>query len=338
MALLTFEGFEAYGTGTESGQALNTSQSSASIVTTQARTGSRSLQAAGWWRRTFTMSGSTIVAGIGWRIAAFGTINFLQFRGTAGGTSELGFGINSSGNLRVARGSSFGTIIATNSVETEPQNTWVYYELKVLLDHTANGSYTLRRNGQVVMTGSNVITLSGAGVVVNQVSIETSTSIGSNSFCDDLYVCDGSGSANNDFLGQVRVTALRPESNLSVGWTPNTGANWDAVNDTTPDDDTTYVSASTTGVEDLYGMTDLPTGAVTVRGVLVQYRARFDNPGAAETRSLLRSGSTTVQGGLDALDIGYRYYSTLWETNPDTSSAWTPSAVNAIKAGVRRET
>lgn len=350
MALLTFEGFEAYDTAAQSAQALNTTVGSAggiTMSTLQARTGSRSMinfqtTSTGFWRRVFTRTGDTVIVGIAFRFTQVNpstSFRLIHFGDTANGLNEIGFGLNTGGNLQVGRNIagnqvSFNTILATNSTETEPLNTWLYYELKVLLAPTATGSYTLRRNGQVVLTGSNVQTISASTINVNSVSVRTSF----DNHCDDIYVCDGSGSTNNDFLGQVRVAALRPDANSSVGWTPNSGANWDAVNDTTPDDDTTYVSASTAGLEDLYDVTNLPGTATTVRGVMVQYRSRLDISGASELRALLRSGSTTVQGGLDAQDVGYRYYSAIWEMNPDTSSAWTPSAVNAIKAGVRRET
>jgi hypothetical protein len=68
---------------------------------------------------------------------------------------------------------------------------------------------------------------------------------------DDLYVCDGSGSVNNDFLGECRVLTLLPSDgngsnndfDTSAGGSPaDHGA---MVNDTTPNDDTDYVSSST---------------------------------------------------------------------------------------------
>lgn len=349
MALLTFEGFEAYDNTAQAAQSLNTSVGgSAAISTAQARTGARSFttgpaSTGNFFRRVFTRTNTTVIVGAAFRFSSVTpntAYRLIHFGDTVNGIGQTGFGLNTNGNLVVGRGvavnnTSFFTVLATNGAETEPTNTWVYYELKVLLDHTANGSFTLRRNGQVVLSGSNVITTSGSNIDVNAVTLRTDVST---NYCDDLYVCDGAGSLNNDFLGQVRVAALRPDANFAVGWTPNTGANWDAVNDTTPDDDATYVEAATTGLEDLYDVTNLPADTVAVRGVMVQYRGRLNTAGAAELRTLLRSGSTTVQGALDAQDVGYRYYSTLHETDPATSAAWTPAAVDAVKAGVRRET
>lgn len=347
MALLTFEGFEPYGTAVQSAQALSTSQGNATISTTQARTGARSLVVGAgvttsFWRRVFTRSDDTVIVGLAFwfgnvTAVVSGTARLCHFGDTVSGLNQIGFGLNANGNLVVGRNlagnnQDFGTILAVNGAETEPQSTWVHYELKALLRSDATGAYTLRRNGQIVLAASNVQTVSGAAINVNSVTLRT---LAANNYADDLYVCDGAGPANNDFLGQVRVATLRPAANHAVEWTPNAGVNWQAVADTTPDDDTSYVSADAP-LKDLYSFTALPSGVATVRGVMLQYRARMDDAGAVQLRGVLASGAAEAEGPDDALDTLYRYYQFIAETNPETAAAWTPSAVNALRAGFRR--
>ncbi|MFC7541032.1 hypothetical protein ACFQU2_18360 [Siccirubricoccus deserti] len=150
----------------------------------------------------------------------------------------MAFGVNSSGNLYVGLGgpttvtglgTDVSTTLWTNTGEIEPLNSWIYYELKVSLTSTTAGSWSLRRNGQVVQAQSGVATLVNAADAISAVIVEigiagsTLPYIDQHFDIDDLYVCDGSGSALNDFLGSVRVRSLKPTANNSVAMTPNTG-------------------------------------------------------------------------------------------------------------------
>jgi hypothetical protein len=343
MALLTFEGFEPYATAAQSAQTLNTVENNSSISTAQARTGARSLTTTGvtisnFWRRVFTRTSDTVIVGVAYRFSAFPNDTaapLCRFGDTVGGVHQIGFGVNASGNLVVGRGITadnlnYSVVLATHGVETEPMGTWVHYEFKALLRADATGAFTLRRNGAIVLAASGVQTISGAGINVNCVTLHTRSN-----HADDLYVCDGAGAHNNDFLGQVRVATLRPDGNHAVQWTPNAGPNWQAVADVTPDDDTSFVSAATP-LTDLYTFTDLPPAAATVRGVMVQHRARMDDAGTVVLRGVLGSGAAEIEGPNDNLDTLYRYASFVAETDPATAAAWTPSAVNGLRAGVRR--
>lgn len=345
MALLFFEGFDSYGTGTQLAQQANFT-GNPGIVTTNVRTGRACIDLNNAFvRNSFALSGTTIVLGVGARWTAVGASQRV-FRTWCSATSRSGIqvGINNSGQLTVGYGGStnpnqdnntaFGVTLWTGT-DIEPTATYVHYELKAVLSGTATGSWTLRRNGQVVQSQSGVITLANAADVVTGLILEGRP--GSNTNFDDLYVCDGSGSDNNDFLGPVRVNALAPTANDAVAWTPNTGANWDAVNDASPDDDTTYVSAASV-LTDRYTIADLPASAAIVRGVRVVYRARKEDAATVETRALIRSNVTEALGPTDALDTTYRYYTAYYATDPNTGVSWTPAGVNALTAGVRRVT
>jgi hypothetical protein len=336
MALLFFEGFDAYGTGGHHNQQANSS-STGSINTVVVRTGRASmrLDSSQNFGRVVSVSGSTVVVGMGVYFAAHLATN-LQWRLNANGSGAFGLSVetDSVGRLRVLAPNG-GAPIWTDT-DTQPTGTWLYLELKVNNQSSATGSWTLRRNGQVLQTQSSVVTLASGSHVIDGMSAQAAS--GQTIWLDDIYICDGSGSSLNDFLGPVRSRTLLPTANASVAMTPNTGANWDAVNDTTPDDDTTYVSAATAPLTDRYTLADLPPEASIIRAVRSIYRARKEDAATVELRSVLLSGATETTGAARALDTAYAYYTDYFPTDPNTAAAWTPAAVDALTAGVRRVT
>src|SRR3546814_10010787 len=81
---------------------------------------------------------------------------------------------------------------------------------------------------------------------VDQVAIGSRivSSVATTPYYKDFVLWDGSGSANNDFLGSVSVTDLTPASDVALNWALTgaaTGA--EAVDDFPPDDDTSYIYA-----------------------------------------------------------------------------------------------
>lgn len=348
MALLAFEGFDAYGTAAQAFQQANLTGGGGNptITTTNVRTGraALSLTFTDWIRQGFALSGTTIIIGLGVRWSGVSSFNRpVRTFATANSRSGISFGINASGNLTVGYGgptsstysaTGFGTTLWTGT-DIEPTGTYLHYELKAVLSSTATGAWTLRRNGQIVQSQSGVITLAGAGDVITALICECP---GSPYVMDDLYICDGSTADSNDFLGPVRVQRLSPTGDDSVAWTPNAGGNnWSRVSEAGPDDDTTFVSAASV-LTDRYTIGDLPASAAIIRGVRVIYRARKEDAATVETRALLRSGGIDALGPTDALDTTYRYYSAYYPTDPNTGVAWTPAGVNALVAGVRRVT
>jgi hypothetical protein len=336
MALLFFEGFDAYGTVAQHNQQANSSAAGA-IDTSIVRTGRAAMRlgSSGTFARVVSVSGSTVVVGMGVNFSSHAAGNrFLRLVANGAGAFGLIVETDSVGRVRVLAPNG-GAPIWTDT-DTQPLGTWLYFEFKVNNQSGATGSWTLRRNGQVLQTQSSVVTLASAGHTIDGMSAQAAS--GLTFYLDDIYILDGSGSALNDFLGPVRARTLLPTANASVAMTPNTGANWDAVNDTTPDDDTTYVSAATAPLTDRYTLADLPPEASIIRAVRSIYRARKEDAATVELRSVLLSGATETTGAARALDTAYAYYTDYFPTDPNTAAAWTPAAVDALTAGVRRVT
>lgn len=336
MALLGFEGFEAYNSIAQMAQQSNYSTGGVLSLTRDAtaRTGSAYINGNSFdW--LLAPTGDVRVVGAGVRLNAGGGAgdSMLGWFCTAASRYALTLGLEAATQLTLRRGGGGGTLL-WQSPSGEPTGTWVHLELKFTARSDTTGSWSIQRNGQLIASGSGVQTLVGAGDIPNQLHFRQPTAS-----IDDIYALDGSGTSLNDFLGPVRAHPIRPDANDSVAWSvTGVAANWDAVNDTTPDDDGTYVSAGPTGlpITDRYTMTNLPPEASLVRAVRTLFRARKEDAALVEVRSLVRSGASEAVGTNWALDTQYRYFADYFPTNPATGAAWTPSEVNAIIAGLRR--
>jgi hypothetical protein len=338
MALLFFEGFDKYSTATQMSQQANYSiGSSPTIVTVTPRTGRACLECWNGGNARFNVAptGSTLIAGAGifFPNPPNGSQFPLQFWARNNSRVNIELRTNGSAQLQIRRGSD----VLWTGTDTEPTNVWLHYEMKVVFDHTANGAVTLRRNGQVVVALTGVQTKIAASDAIDAIRIAENSGSGQRVRMDDLYICDGSGTANNDFLGQMRVRTLWPDTEVQAEWTPTPpGSNLPRIADTTPDDDTGYVTADVSGLMDLYGVENLPASVATISGLRVSYRMRKQDAAAAQARCLVKSGTQTANGQNDAPDTSYRYFSALFDTDPATNAAWTPSGVNAVQIGFER--
>lgn len=214
-----------------------------------------------------------------------------------------------------------------------PVNTWHYIEVKVVIHDTA-GAWEIRRNGAVVGSGSGVDTRNGGTGIVNQIRFDDG--FDPVFAIDDFYCLDGSGPAPlNDFLGDSLVEAFSPNAAGDLSqFTPSSGANWQCVNESSQNADTNYAASSTVGHKDLYNIEDTTrTGAV--RGIVLTAWMRKDDAGGRNACISIRSGSTDSDGPTIALSNTYQAYTAVFANNPDTGSAWSVPALNALQIGAK---
>ena len=351
MSLLFFDGFDAYGaSGTTIFTARYSSLSSSfQWVTGRLGSGSairinNSLSTERIFSKTLTPSGGFVMGAAVRFTTNFGVTNdFFAIReGSSSGTGpiHLAVGCDSSGHLTVVRGT---TVLATSTL-TLNLNTWYYIEFKGTI-HDTTGSYEVRVDGSTVsgLSATNVDTRNGLTGAWDNYSLAASsgnTTTGNVDF-DDFYICDTSGSANNDFLGDSRVETRLPYTDaVSAGsnanFTPSTGTDHGAmVDETVPNGDTDYVASSTVGHIDTYKYPNL-TLTGTVRGVQVAPYMEKTDAGTRTVNVVARVGSTNYAHAT-ALSPGttYAHMQSIFETNPATSAAWTTSEVNAAEFGVK---
>jgi hypothetical protein len=245
--------------------------------------------------------------------------------------------INVDGTLSVTRNGTAltnGTSVAALSV-----GTWYYVELKVTIANSISaGSCKVRLNGvDVITVATGQDTQNTANATANQIRIgQNVTNISQTWDHDDLYVCDGNGSVNNDFLGDVRVETLYPTgAGNSTGFTPSAGANWQCVDDTEINSDTDYAYAAASGTKDLYAFGNLTSAPTSIFGVQTCLGQRKDDAGAKLTVPVTRSAGTDYDGSNHAVLDSYIFDHQVRELDPATAAAWTEAGVNAAEFGIK---
>lgn len=232
------------------------------------------------------------------------------------------------GNLALYRGS---TLIATGSPVVI--GTWYYFEIYWNI-HASTGRCIVKRNGttEIDFTGN---TYAGTGnAYVNHVLLTSGETGNSSQSFDDMYISD------SEFLGDFRAVRLTPESaGDSTAWTPNTGANYAAVDELTTDGDTTYVSTSTNNAVDLYNLNSPTHGGTSILGVHTRYTVRHQGTNTNFAPVHKTSGGTEQVGTTIPVTSGsYAIKNVLQTTNPQTAVAWTQGDIDGLQIGMKKLT
>lgn len=339
MTLLFVDGFDHYvtaditkkytsSTGGPSISAGNGRRSTAALV---AMTGNTNVS------KTFTASSSWVM-GCSLNVGALpSSTNWASiFVLVDAGNRQCELRVNSDGTLQVLR---FGVAVTggTSTATVSAGNTY-YIEWKVTIANSIAANSCKVRIGGVdvitVATGQDLQDTSNS--TANQVTlgnVNSSGSMGSTTYIDDFYVCNQSGSTNNDFLGDVRVDTLFPNAEgTHLDYTPSTGTTHYTLVDETAPNTSDYNENGTAGNRDSYNMQDLSTISGSIYGVQVSGAILKDDVGARSIKVGMRAGGTTSVGSAQALTTTQAYYSAVHETNPSTSAAWTESGVNGAEA------
>lgn len=272
---------------------------------------------------------------IGFGFYASFVVTSTKVRLFSGATEQCRLEIESDGGT----GARWKLIRGSTTIATSPSfslSQWYYFELQV--DVTTTGAdYELRQNEQSILSGSSA-------------NLANSGSNGADAFgfegtCryDDIYILDDDntdGAGNTTFRGDsVEFEAVVNGNGHEQTWTRSTGAsnvlNVDEASTAASSAD--YNHSDTNGQEDYYTFADLPsTGIGTIFAVKV-----------SASLAMAGTGTRTVQyrfyDGVDEWDIGSPVAvagTALVELpvfvaiNPDISSAWTKSALDAGEFGV----
>lgn len=274
----------------------------------------------------------TWIVGVAYKFNTFATagdiITLLD-----GATIQAALRLNADFTLSVTRGGAGAGVVLGTTTFLLVQDVYYYIELKVTIDNTT-GSAEVRIDELSKLSLSNVDTQNSANAYASTVKLGV---VGAaNHYFDDLYICDGSGTANNNFLGTCQVDALLPNAEgTNLQWTPSTGTLHYAVVDESPPNTTDYVSDAVAANRDSWNYPALP--AITnpsVIGVQLILVAQKDDTGARSIKPLCKSGATTNVLAAQALNTAWTAHLGIWETNPNTATAWTIATVEAAEFGV----
>jgi hypothetical protein len=236
------------------------------------------------------------------------------------GTGEIDIWLNNS-------------LIATSSGLGLVADTWYYAEMKVVTDQSS-GSYKVDIGGIEVFTDSGIDTQPGSNPYMDRINF-----FGANSEprWDDIYICDGTGSTNNDILGNVKVVAISPDGDDTANWGTSTPSanHYENVDENPADDDTSYVEDGTPNVTDLYDYEPCPSLG-TIFGLQINTHVRETDATSFDMITPIESNGTQDDDAGQAVGgTGYNTLVRVSEEDPDTGNAWTQSTISAAKFGVK---
>lgn len=247
---------------------------------------------------------------------------------------------------------SSGTSTAAGLSSAVPLNEWHLIELEY--DDTANVA-------KGYLDGTLFATLTsadlGGGLHARWGILNTTTS--ADFYIDDVAVNDTSGSAQTGLCGAGSIVYLRPNAAgdnngfaTAVGGTAGAGNNFTRVNETTPDDATSYNETTATGTttaDDFNCDSSAGAGINSADAVtLVQVGARVGSNAATAANLLYRvksqASGTTSEGssvsvavnGFNTHDVTLpRTYKLTSYTDPQGSGVWTPALLDSMQIGYR---
>jgi hypothetical protein len=237
----------------------------------------------------------------------------------------------------IAAYNSAGTKIGETVSPVLVANAWNHVECKVFRSATV-GTLEVRVNGSLAalnLTGLNLGANDIAQVLIGDQY--GGTSAGLNVYHKDFIVWDGTGSYNNNFMGTCAVLDIDADSDVSLTWTPSTGANgWSILDNNPPLDDSAYISAATAVLANTFTLKDLPADVTSVRGGVVVHRSRKIDGGDGNIQTSLISGATTGSYADRPITVAYTYWKDVFETDPNTGAPFTPANFNAAKLKLSR--
>jgi hypothetical protein len=269
--------------------------------------------------------------------------NFTFLTIESGSNIEVSFRMNDRGAVTCFRGGS--ALIATSPQIFTSNMGWVYFEVKVRI-HDTLGTIEFKFDGTSVWSETSLDTRDSTDIYWDSVGWALS-SIASSTYLDDVYVLDGSGTINNDYLGDTIVETINPSSDGdSSTWTPSSGTNHSALVDeaqamTDTLAETDYITGDATGEKDLFQYENLASpgvgDATTIHGVQVTNYCYLIEAQPADLKIVAKQNGTegTVTRTIrhdDSAEIHSQQ--TIFETNPDTALLWTAGEVDTAQFGV----
>jgi hypothetical protein len=334
MAIVFIDGFDHYGSGDATSK-WNSANGNLGMVT--GRFGGQALYIqrytnASYLARSLGETITDVVVGFAFFSAGApgGTEPIFEF--TTSGADSIEIQYTSGGVIQFSQGTT------TMSPAAITPNQWNYIEIVLHATSTSSGTPSqIYVNGTLYQAISSFTggTSLGGGVDGIRLRVGTNANDGAGNFTfDDLYVLALDGTYTGP-LGECRIEALYPNAaGSNTNWTNVGGSsNYQSVDNTTPDGDSSYVVSGTVGTVDTYGMSDLSSTPTTIFCVQANLWARKDNTSIRSISAAFKIGSTLYYSGTTNPFSGYADDPVIVAKSPATMSAWTASEINGFESG-----
>lgn len=283
---------------------------------------------------------ATFIAGAYFRSSATlgadsATTYIFGFLSDFAATVHVTIGLAADGSITVRRAGT--TLLAQSDPGIVVMNSWHHVEAKVVLNDTT-GLAEVYLDGIEVINATGLDTKNaGTKTGFDTVRFERCTAGGSaGHHFDDVFICNGAGTVNNDILGPCRVSVLLPTADSTPeDWALSSGTDSFAlVDEATPNGDTDFLFSDVPTDRTQLGMADLTDMDHVVYGVQLGSHARKADSGLGSYRHGIRSDATDANGADHNLTEEYVNYYDIVELDPDGAVPWTPATVNASEAFV----
>lgn len=247
------------------------------------------------------------------------------------------FGINQNGcpAFKNWRGSWAGWNRDGNISIADGQFHWI--ELYAKFD-TASGVYQCYVDGVLDINYAGA-TASTTNPTLNKLMFSNKTTGGPTFTIDDVVIWDNSGSGlvGASFpIGPQKIVTLAPNGDTAdKDFNRSTGSdNYALVDETVPNGDTDYVEAAVVGYRDLYDFGSLSETPAAVAAVAVTASVKNPEGGSINTKLVASSAGDVALSAAKAPSLTYMVVQHAFTVDPDTSTAWTESGINAAKFGL----
>ncbi len=262
--------------------------------------------------------------------------------------THISVNYTAAGQIAVYRGTSNrsgigSSLLATSVLNCNP-DIWNYCEVKVKID--AVDGYVIVKINEVEYinyTGNTANTSLSAPYVLGSInwyliSNNPQGPVSNGINLDDIYVCSVTGAKNSDFLGDVKVEVILPDgAGGNTTWTPDSGNNWDRVNDAAPDGDTSYVETATINNKDSYTFTNLVSTNVAIPGIQINYYSKKTDSGGALYKALQReAGVDHLSTQEESVPTQYGFQTFPLDSSLIDGNDWSEAEINAIEVGMQR--
>ncbi len=232
------------------------------------------------------------------------------------------------------------TTIATSSYYDF--GVWHYFEFKFTVRTGTNGAYELRHNGVLDVSGTSVNMADDATDGWDVFAQRFSSAGNQLLHVDDLYILNGTGSVNNDFLGPSIVEGLLPNADgTTTTWTQNgAGDHYTSVDDSSSTTDDTgtggTIGSDTNGNKDTFDFEDLTEITGNIHAVQLGTQMAMASAGTRTVKTKYRDPDTTeVDGASHVVDsTTYDEFTEVFDTNPNGSTAWDVADIDNGEFGV----
>lgn len=244
-------------------------------------------------------------------------------------------GINTLGGIDVREGGVNDPILASTDGPVVTASGW--YAVEVRVNSVVDGSVEVRVEGRTVLLLEHV----DINADLQQVFWGMWSANGPLPDCyyKDITAWNSLGTHNTDFLGSVIVQSLDPVADVSLNWTPSTGANGYSILDNRGPNDAEYIEAPyPPPAAYVCSLSALPVEITSVRGIMTIVRAAKVDGGDGSLQNGVISATVPQNGADRPITVTQTYWTDVFEEDPATNALWLPAAVNAVHMKINRTT